>query len=197
MGRDVMESKMLFNKKDIVDVRPEIKKPLFEVIRYMKDCGWDISISAPLNGFGSVSFTKNSNWHQRAILSFCPSYGYRIKTFEKEEVENAAQRAAELCLTVYDMFINIIPDTENIYGDIKPCLISNKEEYMSLTYEKFKEKHEDKQIKINKHPSLSKENFQIRYYGRVVVVNSNNIDLIYDDIVMVKRKLLGESAMDL
>lgn len=149
-----MTNTPMVSKSKINSIRPEIaEKSLFEVITYMNALGWNFRLSHPKvennpETFGYVSFKKRDNWHNRPILANRCEYGYTLTStsFSEEELLATVKKAAELCLTVYETFYNIIPGNPNIYGEISPCLIANNPDKLSLTYEEFSTRQKEARL---------------------------------------------------
>lgn len=185
---------IVVNKNSIREVRPQLQLPLFALIQHMNVLGWDATVTMPGEHDGSVFFSKRNEWNGRPLLASRCAYGYRFESAAWSLVDAAAQRAAELCLTVYEQFGLIIPTTADINGDIRPCLIINQPQYSSITYLEYLEKHRDKQLTIRNAPAWAPDGWCFSYYGFNVTVTPDEEQRLLDNIRSANRVLSGEFA---
>lgn len=183
------------NKKDIQVVRLALQLPLLELFRHMNSLGWNATLIMPDKHDGSVSFAKRDEWNGRPILASNCSYGYRFSEVDLSVITTVAQRAAELCLTVYETFGDLIPSNANMDGEIRPDFIANKPEYSNISYSEFMEKHADKKLSIQKECPWSPSGWFFSYYSYRVTIMPEDEDAFYSHIQRAKRTLSGEFAI--
>ena len=129
--------KIEVNQHNIETIRESLRLPLFQLIAHMDKLGWKINIKTPDKHQGFVFFKKSHEWHGRPMFATTCSYGYRYEALSDEALLHTAQRAAELCLTVYETFGKWIPSTPNIYGIIRVDSIINEPKYLNESYDEF------------------------------------------------------------
>ncbi|MCP4258039.1 MAG: hypothetical protein GY774_11000 [Planctomycetes bacterium] len=180
------------NTKSITSIRPVLQKKLFPLIQYMHQLGWDVTINLPHDKSpGNVSFNKHSEWHNRPTLACKCSFGYQLEKSDEEHITSIAQRSAELCLSVYEAFPSLIPDTPNIHGDIKPGSIINLEKYRKETYKSFVERHADKKLKVT---ALHYDTVLITFYNARYLIGSEETQTVKQDLDLVIKVLRGDIA---
>lgn len=184
------------NQNDIHTIRDSLKLPLFELIQHMNKLGWESSLSMPGKNDGKIYFQKRNEWNGKPLLGSNCSFGYRFRTFQLEEITLTAQRAAELCMKVYEEFGETIPSNPNIYGEIKADFIANKPEFSKLTYAEFLEKHSDKQFSIYELPYRNEKGLLFTYYGHHVLIRESDMGDLLHMLSNAKKSLSGDFAIN-
>jgi hypothetical protein len=190
-------SPLMVKSSDITNIRESLQLPLFELLQHMNKLGWHFSLNMPNKErkySGSIYFTKKDPWHSRTTLACSCKYGYSFYDIDQNNILATAQRSAELCLTVYDVFIEDIPGTPNIYGEIKSELIVNGDNYRHMTYSGFKLKHQDKDFTA--HTTFGPEDRRFSFYRSFIYIAENERPDILKLINKLKLKLNGTAAFE-
>jgi hypothetical protein len=188
---------LMVKKSDIINIRESLQLPLFDLLQYMNKLGWHFSLNMPnkeRKHSGSIYFTKKDPWHSRTTLACSCKYGYSFDDINQTNIQATAQRSAELCLTVYDVFTEDIPGTPNIYGEIKSEIIVNGDDYRHMTYSEFKSKHQDKDFTA--YTAFNPEDRRFSFYRSFIYIVGNERSDILKLIEKLKAKLNGTSAFE-
>lgn len=158
----------------------------------MNQLGWDANVSMPTSeGPGSVFFKKRHVWNNRPTLASSCQYGYRFDDLREDVLNSTAQRAAELCLTLYEKFGRLLPSNPNIYGEIRVDPIANAPQYVNEDYNDFVDRHKDKQFSVRKSRFRETSCVVIEFYRYDVVVMSDEFDIILQQIDIANETLSG------
>jgi hypothetical protein len=179
--------------------RASLTLPLFALFEHMNTLGWDVSLQLPENSKskGYVSFAKAHQWHNRPLLACRCSYGHSFDGMDEAIVLAAAQRSAELCLTIYEAFIDDIPGNPNIHGDIRADIIINQPKFRDLSYAEFTAKHQDKQFFVRPAHSPKQEgDVLVSFFRNRVTISLQDRPVLKASMECVKRKLSGELPFD-
>lgn len=195
-----MDNALTLDKNLVNAVRKELQLPFFELIAYMAALDWDFSIEMPAEHKGSVSFNKMKNWHDRPIvlagMNGCCCFGYRFDTTEEQEITIAAQRSAELCLQIYELFVNKIPSNPYTDGVIREDFIANKPEHSKETYQEMSDRHKEFHLTFYPDAPWSDNAIYFTYYKHVVTVAEHDYAALLHDIDHIKLKLNGTYAIE-
>ena len=186
------------NKADITTVREAFRVPLFDLIALMQNKGWDFNLSAddPTRAHGWVSFEKHEEWNGRPTLANTPKLGYRFEKDSEDRLLAAAQRAAELAITVQEMFGRYLPGNSNIHGDIQPCPISNQDRYVNLDYPTWKAGHKDKELTFLPEGYLTKDGIAFSYWGHLMLFDGIELPGLLETFDAILQKADGTFAYD-
>jgi hypothetical protein len=184
------------NKNDITTIRTALPDELFSLLAYMQTRGWGFNVTLDHEAFGYVSFKKEQQWHDRPMLANDCRYGYAFDSRDEAALLPAARRSAELCLSLYDLFVTIIPGTPDIHGKISPDFIINTPVYDQISYADFVKKHQDKQLRIRANAPWSDDAFCFTLYRHVVTIENDEKPALRTLIKTVRRKLDGRCAFE-
>jgi hypothetical protein len=180
------------NVNDIGEPRDEIPHHLPDILEFMSQKGWKHSLSTDgRHQYIYIGFSTGDRWHDRATLATDCFFGFREKRTNAKGLVELARRSAELCLTVYDTFVDVIPSNVNAKGVITENPFINKEPFSNESYDEFKARHQDKEFTIRER---NKNLLATSYMNRIVVKNDDVVHLI-SDIENVNQKLAGTSAV--
>jgi hypothetical protein len=181
------------NKHDIKIIRPALQRPLFDVVDYMAERGWNINLTLPSQeSRGFVSFVKREPWHDRPTLASRCSWGYALEGSDEVTIDRTAQRSAELCLQIYAAFPDDIPSNPNIHGVISADPIANQARYKAITYDAFVERHQDKALM--RVPTYRDETLCITAHNQHLYLSHEDIEVFRSDIEALRAALDGRTA---
>ncbi|APD92294.1 hypothetical protein BM525_20750 (plasmid) [Alteromonas mediterranea] len=191
-------NKLKLNKLDIKVIREALKLPFFELVSVMGSKGWDVKIVAedPKSDDGWVCFTKEKEWNGRPTLANTPTFSYRFDKSSDVALDAAAQRAAELALTVYEMFGRYLPTSPNINGDIHACSITNQDKYLQTNYDEWIAGHKDKKLHLLPSSLTYNGNVHIDFWGRRLQIGDSEVTKFMNDIDAIVKKLDGTYAFN-
>jgi len=183
------------NQNDIKAIRPCLQLSLFALIQYMSDVGWDVLLTMPrtTRGDGRISFSKRGDWNDRPMLPLKISYGYPILLEDINAVQSTAQRAAELCLTVAEVFGPVYPSNPNIYGVIVPDRIANQSRHSRFTYQEWIEHQKESGFAVRR-SKFNSAGFMVTRDNISIFLRDEDIPSLKCAIVQARRTLTGVVA---
>jgi hypothetical protein len=180
------------NLHEITTPRKEIPHTLPEILRFMSDKGWHHKLSTDQRHENIyIGFCQLERWHNRPTLAASCSFGYREKRTNAAGLIKQARRSAELCLTVHETFIDVIPSNPNAHGIIVADSIINKPKYSNITHEQFKAKHKTKELAITHSHQCATATF----YGYECKIGQTDALSLSFDAANVRNKMAGSGAV--
>lgn len=138
----------------IHEIRAELKQPFFPLVQHMSSLGWTVSLALFDGKRGWVSFEKADPWHQRSKMATRCRYGCEIKSNGDDELDAAAQRAAEICLTVYETFSPtegrpaLLPGNPDVHGHITADPFSNRPSHLERDWSFYQQRAKEDRLKM-------------------------------------------------